>query len=84
MPLKGIYVADNLGSGCEAQTSTAFNIMEICQEAPAAQKSTKLKELMKDDLKKEAEDILEMLTRKESSARVLLKEQPCSQAPLAV
>ena len=58
--------------------------MEICQEAPAAQKSTKLKELMKDDLKKEAEDILEMLTRKESSARVLLKEQPCSQAPLAV
>ena len=63
VPLKGIYVADNLGSGCEAQTSTAFNIMEICQEAPAAQKSTKLKELMQDDLKKEAEDILEMLTR---------------------
>ena len=58
------YVADNLGSGCEAQTSTAFSIMEICQEAPAPQKSTKLKELMKDDLKKKAEDILEMLTRK--------------------
>ena len=74
MPLKGIYVADNLGSGCEAQTSTAFNIMEIYQEAPAAQKSTKLKELMKDDLKKEAEDILEMLTRKVSSVKVLLNE----------
>ena len=48
--------------------------MEIYQEAPAAQKSTKLKELMKDDLKKEAEDILEMLTRKVSSAKVLLNE----------
>ena len=82
MPLKRIYVADN--QDVRLKQSPAFNITEICQEAPAAQKSTKLKELMKDDLKKEAEDILEMLTRKESSARVLLKEQPCSQAPLAV